>query len=94
MYVPEEYRANMDIWRVGIPVRVDGAELARLMEEQGLSGAELSRRSGVSASTINRLRRSGQEGYAERHNVEDIAAALSVPVEALLLPSLMRGPER
>lgn len=67
------------------PVYTDGAKLRRLMREQGLSGAELSRRSGVSASVITRLRRNrAPERFVERHHLRKIAAALSVSAEDLL----------
>ncbi len=67
------------------PVYADGAKLRRLMREQDLSGAELSRRSGVSASVINRLRRNQTpERFVERHHLRKVAAALSVSVEDLL----------
>jgi transcriptional regulator with XRE-family HTH domain len=55
------------------------------MRERGIaSGAELSRRCGVSASVINRLRRNRRsERWVELHNLEKIATALGVSTDEL-----------
>ena len=56
------------------------------MRERGIgTGAELARRSGVSAGVVNRLRRNrSRERFVQRDNLKRIASALSVPLDALI----------
>jgi HTH-type transcriptional regulator/antitoxin HipB len=59
--------------------------LRELRERKGWSQAELGRRAGVAASTINRAER-GETRTLSLDNLEKIATALGVSVRGLIRP--------
>jgi predicted transcriptional regulator len=67
------------------PVLADGRKIRRLREERGMSVAELSRRSGISTSTIYKLQRGpkGRTWAARNYTLKPLADALGVEVAAL-----------